>query len=224
MKTNKQPLAQVKANPDNPRTISDENLQLLVNSILEFPKMLEIRPLVTDPDGLILGGNMRHKALTQIAAMKPDDLKAAISGLRSTQERQPDEIEKLTQDWLNWLKDPFVYVAEALSLSEAERQEFVIKDNVNFGQWDWDALDNFTQEELQDWGVQTWGGLTPLSAPGNLPLTPTGTNADNKERIIIIFPRERREEVERMLRLPHPAKPVYRISELLNQPDHEDSI
>lgn len=220
MKTSKKPLSQVRANADNPRTISDENLQLLVNSILEFPKMLEIRPLVTDAEGVILGGNMRHKALTQIAAMKADDLRAAIRGLRSTQERKPDEVDKLIADWTEWLEKPFAYVVEAQTLTEAERQEFVIKDNVNFGQWDWDALDNFKQEELQDWGVQTWGALQPLTAPGN---TPQGAVADNRQRIIIIFPRERRQEVEQLLKLPQPSKPVYKISEILNQAQEEQT-
>lgn len=224
MKTSKKLLSQVRANEDNPRRISDENLQLLVNSILEFPKMLQIRPLVLDAEGIILGGNMRHKALTQIAAMKQDDLRAAIKGLRSTQERKQDEVEKLIADWLEWLKEPFAYVAEASTLTEEERREFVIKDNVNFGQWDWDALDNFSQEDLQDWGVQTWSGLQPLSDPGNIPTDSNGQAAESRERIIIIFPRERRQEVEQLLKLPQPTKPVYKISELINRADDEDSI
>lgn len=224
MKTSKKLLSQVRANEDNPRRISDENLQLLVNSILEFPKMLQIRPLVLDAEGIILGGNMRHKALTQIAAMKQDDLRTAIKGLRSTQERKQDEVEKLIADWLEWLKEPFAYVAEAATLTEEERREFVIKDNVNFGQWDWDALDNFSQEDLQDWGVQTWAGLQPLSDPGNIPTDSNGQAAESRERIIIIFPRERRQEVEQLLKLPQPTKPVYKISELINRADDEDSI
>ena len=224
MKLNKRPLSAVRANADNPRTISDENKQLLVNSILEFPKMLEIRPLVIDEEGVILGGNMRHKALTQIAAMKADDVRAAIMGLRSSQERKAEEVDKLIDQWAEWLKEPFAYVVEASTLTDAERREFVIKDNVNFGQWDWDALDNFSQDDLQDWGVSTWGGLQPLQAPGNTPLTPTGEAAESRERIIIIFPRERKQELEQLLRLPQPSKPVYKISELINRADDEDCI
>jgi DNA modification methylase len=40
----------IKTNPDNPRTISDEKLQQLVNSIQAFPEMLNIRPIVIDFD------------------------------------------------------------------------------------------------------------------------------------------------------------------------------
>lgn len=224
MKIIKTPLTQIKENPTNPRTISEENLQMLVNSILEFPKMLELRPIVADADGLILGGNMRYKALQRIAGMEVAELRDVISGLRSVKSKEPSEAASTITGWLDWHRDPFAYVVEVSTLTDAEREAFVIKDNVSFGQWDWDALENFSQDDLQDWGVQTWGSLTSLSAPGNSPLTPAETSTDSRGRIIIIFPRERRGEVEHMLRLPHPSKPVYKVGELLTQPDHEDSI
>lgn len=225
MKTTKTALAKIKANPNNPRTISDENLQLLINSILEFPKMLEIRPIVTDKGGTILGGNMRYKALAAIAAMSSDQIIAEIRGLRSSQSKTEDEIGKCTTFWLEWLKSPYSHVVDASTLTEADKQAFVVKDNVNFGQWDWDALENFTQEELQDWGVQTWGALQPIEAPGNVQPQLPGA-ADNRERIILIFPRERRAEVERLLGLAGKTqKQVYRIDELTNTTQsHEDSI
>lgn len=110
---------------------------------------------------------------------------------------------------------------DASTLTEADKQAFVVKDNVNFGQWDWDALENFTQEELQDWGVQTWGALEPITTASTAP-DPLPGAADNRERIIVIFPRERRAEVERMLRLAGlPQKQVYRIDELINRPADE---
>lgn len=169
MKMTKTPLAQIHANPGNPRTISDDNLELLINSILEFPKMLEIRPIVTDAQGLILGGNMRHKALTAIAGMHVDEIIDRISRLRSSESKTEDEVRKCTTFWLEWHKSPYSHVVDASTLTEADKQAFIIKDNVNFGQWDWDALENFTQEELQDWGVQTWGALAPLEPTSTTP-------------------------------------------------------
>lgn len=62
----KLPIDQIKENPANPRTISKEKYQKLLKSIKEFPKMLELRPLVIDKDGYVLGGNMRLKALTEL--------------------------------------------------------------------------------------------------------------------------------------------------------------
>ena len=59
-------LQDIKLNPNNPRTVGDDKLQKLIKSIKEFPKMLELRPIVINEDNIILGGNMRFKALTEI--------------------------------------------------------------------------------------------------------------------------------------------------------------
>jgi hypothetical protein len=53
----------IKLNPNNPRTIRDSKFKKLVKSIQDFPAMLEIRPIVVDESMIILGGNMRFKAL-----------------------------------------------------------------------------------------------------------------------------------------------------------------
>jgi len=47
-------LSDIKANPDNPRVIKDEAFNKLVQSIKDFPKMMEKRPMVcvTDADGM----------------------------------------------------------------------------------------------------------------------------------------------------------------------------
>ena len=45
--------------------------------------------------------------------------------------------------------------------SEEQRKEFIIKDNVGFGEWDWDDLANeWDLEDLQDWGLDLPGDLT----------------------------------------------------------------
>ena len=53
----------IKPNEENPRWISDAKFKKLVKSIKEFPEMLEARPLVIDENNIVLGGNMRLKAL-----------------------------------------------------------------------------------------------------------------------------------------------------------------
>ena len=52
----------VKLNPNNPRLIKDDKFKKLVQSIKDFPEMLNIRPIVVNQDMIILGGNMRYKA------------------------------------------------------------------------------------------------------------------------------------------------------------------
>ena len=53
-------------NPKNPRYIKDDRFRLLVKNIKEFPKMMKLRPIVVDDDGMILGGNMRYLAMKEL--------------------------------------------------------------------------------------------------------------------------------------------------------------
>lgn len=107
----------IKANPNNPRIIKDDKFNKLVKSIAEFPKMLQLRPIVVDADNIVLGGNMRLKACKE-------------AGLKE------------------------VYIIEAKDLTDAEKQQFIIKDNVGFGEWDWNVLANeWDADKLKDWGV-----------------------------------------------------------------------
>ena len=47
-----------------------------------------------------------------------------------------------------------VYIVKAQDLTEEQKDEFIVKDNVGFGEWDWDMLANeWDTEKLQDWGL-----------------------------------------------------------------------
>ena len=59
-------LSDIYPNPDNPRIIRDEKFQKLKRSIEEFPKMMALRPMVVDAAGMLLGGNMRLRALQDL--------------------------------------------------------------------------------------------------------------------------------------------------------------
>jgi hypothetical protein len=111
------PIGSVKPNPSNPRLIKDAKFRQLVQSVKDFPQMLELRPIVVDADGVVLGGNMRLKACKE-------------AGLKQ------------------------VPVIRADDLTPAQQREFVVKDNVGFGEWDWDALANeWGEEPLAEWGL-----------------------------------------------------------------------
>ena len=113
-------LKDILPNPDNPRVIKDYKFKKLVDSIKEFPEMLEKRPVVVDENNMILGGNMRYKA-------------ALEAGLKEISTIVPD-------DW-----------------TEKQKKEFLIKDNVNYGDWDWDILANvWENKDLNDWGLDVW--------------------------------------------------------------------
>ncbi len=67
-------LSEIKQNPNNPRLIKDEKFQKLVKSIKEFPKMMALRPMIINSDNIVLGGNMRLKALKELGYKEvPDD-------------------------------------------------------------------------------------------------------------------------------------------------------
>jgi hypothetical protein len=67
-------LSDIKVNPNNPRLIKDDRFKKLVQSIMEFPKMMKLRPIIIDGNMNILGGNMRYAALKELEYKEiPDD-------------------------------------------------------------------------------------------------------------------------------------------------------
>ena len=117
MNTTIMKLSAIKQNPNNPRSINKDKFAKLVKSIEEFPRMLELRPIVLNKDNIVLGGNMRLKACKHI-------------GLSEV---------------------PVVYADD---LTEEEQRQFIIKDNVGFGDWDWELLANeWDETELENWAL-----------------------------------------------------------------------
>ena len=50
-----------------------------------------------------------------------------------------------------------VWVEVAKGLSEEKKKEFIVKDNVGFGEWEWDMLANeWDSVELAEWGLDVW--------------------------------------------------------------------
>jgi len=53
------------------------------------------------------------------------------------------------------LKEVWIEVAEGLT--EEQKKEFIVKDNVGFGEWEWDMLANeWDSSKLEDWGLDVW--------------------------------------------------------------------
>ena len=245
MKTEKLKLGQIALNERNPRTITDGKMQKLINSILVFPKMLSMRPVVIDETNVALGGNMRLKALQAISQMSDEEIAERLATLKDYNERTGGEQATLLSYWTDWLADPIVEVVQAATLSEREKKEFIIKDNVSFGQWDWTLLDkDWDTADLGDWGMDVWtpaptewngnngsgvsaSGGSASSVDGVLPpelqgqdLTPDelpklqGDNETANERIIIVYPADRVQELADLLGLESIEKVVYNLDEL----------
>lgn len=55
---------------------------------------------------------------------------------------------------LGYKEIPAEWVKQASELTEEQKQEFIVKDNVGFGEWDWDLLANeWDAEKLEEWGL-----------------------------------------------------------------------
>lgn len=112
-------LSDIKNNPANPRLIKDKKFKELMESLRTFPRMMEMRPMVIDENNIILGGNMRRKALAE----------------------------------LGYTEVPESWVLQITDLTEAQKKEFILKDNISYGEWDYNNL-------LKDWDnlpMKEWG-------------------------------------------------------------------
>ena len=150
-------LSQIKVNAENPRTITGDKFQKLVNSILVFPKMMGVRPIVINKQYKALGGNMRTNALNYISKLTIQQIEERLAGLADYQRMTEGEKRVLREHWESWLGNPTALVNVAEKLSPSEQQQFIIKDNTSFGNWDFDKLANaFDEKDLGDWGMDVW--------------------------------------------------------------------
>ena len=147
-------ISQLVENKDNPRYITKPAFDKLVKSILIFPSMLKIRPIVVDGNYKVLGGNMRLKALERIAGMQAEEVRASLESLESYTRKTELERANLLQYWKEWQTNPVASVICVEQMTEEEQREFVIKDNVGFGEWNFDVLANeWDDVELTEWGM-----------------------------------------------------------------------
>ncbi len=167
MKTEKVKLSQVRVNQANPRSITERKLNLLVERLLVFPKMISIRPVVVDDKMVVLGGNMRVHALEEISKKSFSQISEIIGRTKNYQRLTQPEKEKLLESWKAWLEKPTVEIVKASELSEEEKKEFIIADNASFGEWDYDKLANeWEADDLNSWGVDVWQPEPPLRSGG----------------------------------------------------------
>jgi len=139
------PLNGIQPNPDNPRTIRDDKFERLIDSLLNFPKMMALRPIVVD-GATALGGNMRTRALVAICEMPESELLDRLKGNKN--------LAKFWQPIRQSGEIPDEWVRQASELTEEEKRRFIITDNAGFGSWDWDALANeWDAAELAEWGL-----------------------------------------------------------------------
>lgn len=148
-------LSQININARNPRKISDTQFERLVHSLLVFPEMQTLRPIVIDETYTALGGNMRYRALTAISEKSTAEVNMMLSnGCKGYAQKTEAERQNLCDYWEAWLAEPTAIIVRADQLTEEQKREFIIKDNVAFGDWDDELLTaDFDPDELLDWGL-----------------------------------------------------------------------
>ena len=164
-------LSDILLNERNPRYIKDENFKNLVNSIISFPKMMQLRPIVIDNNNISLGGNMRYNACLEINKLGIDEVRERLSEVIKNRsgEITDDDYEYINGN-LALLKSLFSgyfpegWIRKAENLTEQERRAFVLKDNSSFGDWDFDTLAN----EFEEWELNESEIWTPISVSDNL--------------------------------------------------------
>jgi ParB-like chromosome segregation protein Spo0J len=126
------PINKIKSNPNNPRVIKDDKFKKLVQSLKDLPEMAQVRPIVVNQDMIVLGGNMRLKAMKEAG----------------------------------WKEAPVAIV----DWDEDKQRQFIIKDNVGFGEWDWDMLANeWDAESLTDWALDLPIDLEEIKETKDIP-------------------------------------------------------
>lgn len=163
---------QVLPNPKNPRFITDAEFERLVQSIINFPEMLDTRPVVvvTSPEVstvdtkvpgisipitqqhyIALGGNMRSRAF-------PVALERLLARHHEHKysDQNADDIVRTVEAMKILERGVPIMVVD--HWTEEQRREFIIKDNLGYGQWDFDAIANdWDVPVVQEWGLQIPG-------------------------------------------------------------------
>lgn len=230
MQTEEVALSRIAENVNNPRTITEEKFKKLVKSLLVFPRMLTLRPIVVDETMTVLGGNMRLNALKHIVTMDKDTLRFTI---QENDQFTSGEVDALLKYWDGWRKNPTVTIVNAADLTEAQKKEFIIKDNVGFGDWDTNVLANeWDTDVLKDWGMSDWqlaGFSSSYQDEGEevLPDELKGKDLDPdelpdiqgddetvKERIIIVYYKDDEDYLAALIGVKKIEKVVYNLDEL----------
>jgi len=137
-------LTEIKSNPNNPRVIKDHKFEKLKKSISEFPKMMELRPMVINEDNIVLGGNMRLKALKDLGYKEvPEEWVKRASDLTEEETRRfiiADNVgfgehdwEMLANEWdteelEDWGLEGFPF--EEVTELEAEEDDYTEPENI----------------------------------------------------------------------------------------------
>jgi len=141
----KKDVKELTINPINPRRIAIGQKRRLQQSIMLFPKMLTYRDIIVNKDNVVLAGNQRTTILKEILTSTPMDWMVILQENEKWQELTEKQRDAVIEYWKAWVENPLIEVTVA-DLSEEEEKELIIKDNNEFGEFDYGKLQQIYDE------------------------------------------------------------------------------
>ncbi|MBO4965931.1 MAG: hypothetical protein J6C81_06670 [Muribaculaceae bacterium] len=141
----KKDVKELTINPINPRRIIIGQKRRLQQSIMLFPKMLTYRDIIVNKDNVVLAGNQRTTILKEILTSTPMDWMVILQENEKWQELTEKQRDAVIEYWKAWVENPLIEVTVA-DLSEEEEKELIIKDNNEFGEFDYGKLQQIYDE------------------------------------------------------------------------------
>lgn len=141
----KKDIKELSINPINPRRIILGQKRRLQQSIMLFPKMLTYRDIIVNKENVVLAGNQRTTILKEILTSTPMDWMVILQENEKWQEMTEKQRDAVIEYWKAWAENPIVDVTVA-DLSEEEEKELIIKDNNEFGEFNYEKLQQIYDE------------------------------------------------------------------------------
>lgn len=141
----KKDIKELSINPINPRRIILGQKRRLQQSIMLFPKMLSYRDIIVNKENVVLAGNQRTTILKEILTSTPMDWMVILQENEKWQEMTEKQRDAVVEYWKAWVENPIVDVTVA-DLTEEEEKELIIKDNNEFGEFNYEKLQQIYDE------------------------------------------------------------------------------
>lgn len=162
---------QLEGLPANPRYIEAEDFEQLKLRLLRMPQYLRHNQIKVEEHNIILGGNMRYRALQALAAEHAVATWTDADGVSHTHTFS----DEIPDEWVAYLKD---YTLE-------DKRHIVLLDNAQNGKDDLDRLANeWNIDEINDWGNGIPDDWNPNAEEGNEEVSAEDDNFNETEEYI----------------------------------------
>ena len=146
-------LSDLQINPDNPRYIKEVDVQRLIEKLITGYSIPEYRKIAIDKkdNNLIYAGNQRTNCFKIMSTWTEDGLKLTIENLLN-EESERKEAYEVFKPLIESEEIPDSWIFDISEMSDRQKKQLLVTDNINDGQFDYDVLANeYDIEELSKW-------------------------------------------------------------------------